>query len=257
MSPPLWMSVPARARSRSPVDYRAASRRPGRGEILGVPPQDAQLERRARPSRWSGPCGRPCALGRGHVVQSLEARAAAAAARAAWTEPVGSSCTEASGGGRRPRRPPGAPGAGGPVDLAGPTVATRWRRRTGAGAGRVTPGRGWRRRWLWRHRSGGRRRAGVGSADLSTSRSGGVGGVVAGNTGADADGLVRITYAARVRSRLPAETGCSTKSSSVAVFSASDFNARTVDPKTVCFGDAEDPTQRDCTERTVRASRWT
>jgi hypothetical protein len=32
---------------------------------------------------------------------------------------------------------------------------------------------------------------------------------------------------------------------SVAVLSTSDFDARSIDPKTVCFGDAEDPTQRD------------
>jgi len=36
---------------------------------------------------------------------------------------------------------------------------------------------------------------------------------------------------------------------SVAVLSTSDFDARSIDPKSVCFGDAEDPTQRDCTER--------
>jgi hypothetical protein len=26
------------------------------------------------------------------------------------------------------------------------------------------------------------------------------------------------------------------------------FNAKAVDPQTICFGDAENPTQRDCTE---------
>ena len=34
----------------------------------------------------------------------------------------------------------------------------------------------------------------------------------------------------------------------VAVFTTPTFDAATVDPSTVCFGDAEDPSQRDCTE---------
>lgn len=34
----------------------------------------------------------------------------------------------------------------------------------------------------------------------------------------------------------------------VAILSSSSFDATTVDPSTVCFGDAEDPSQRDCTE---------
>jgi hypothetical protein len=34
----------------------------------------------------------------------------------------------------------------------------------------------------------------------------------------------------------------------VAVLSTPTFDAATVDPSTVCFGDAEDPTQRDCSE---------
>jgi len=35
----------------------------------------------------------------------------------------------------------------------------------------------------------------------------------------------------------------------VAILSTPDFDARTVDPRTVCFGDAEDPSQRDCLGR--------
>jgi hypothetical protein len=34
----------------------------------------------------------------------------------------------------------------------------------------------------------------------------------------------------------------------VAILSTADFDATTVDPATVCFGDAEAPAQRDCTE---------
>jgi hypothetical protein len=34
----------------------------------------------------------------------------------------------------------------------------------------------------------------------------------------------------------------------VAILSTSSFDARTVNPSTVCFGDAENPSQRDCTE---------
>ena len=34
----------------------------------------------------------------------------------------------------------------------------------------------------------------------------------------------------------------------VAILSSSSFDATTVDPATVCFGDAENPSQRDCTE---------
>jgi hypothetical protein len=79
---------------------------------------------------------------------------------------------------------------------------------------------------------------------------GAVGGVVSGNTGANADGLVLITYAAQdVAIAIAGRNGLLGRGvASVAVLSASGFNARTVDPTTVCFGDAEDPTQRDCTE---------
>ena len=34
----------------------------------------------------------------------------------------------------------------------------------------------------------------------------------------------------------------------VAILTTPDFDAKTTDPQTVCFGDAEDPDQRDCTE---------
>jgi hypothetical protein len=34
----------------------------------------------------------------------------------------------------------------------------------------------------------------------------------------------------------------------VAIISAADFNAATVDPSSVCFGDDDNPSQRDCTE---------
>jgi len=34
----------------------------------------------------------------------------------------------------------------------------------------------------------------------------------------------------------------------VAILTTRSFDARTVNPSTVCFGDAENPSQRDCTE---------
>lgn len=34
----------------------------------------------------------------------------------------------------------------------------------------------------------------------------------------------------------------------VAIVTTDTFDATTIDPSTVCFGDAEDPAQRDCTE---------
>ena len=79
---------------------------------------------------------------------------------------------------------------------------------------------------------------------------GAVGGMVAGNTGPNGDGLVQITYAAQdVQIAIAGRNGLLGRGViSVAVLSTSDFDARTIDPDTVCFGDAEDPTQRDCTE---------
>lgn len=38
----------------------------------------------------------------------------------------------------------------------------------------------------------------------------------------------------------------------VAILTSGSFDATTVDPSTVCFGDAEDPSQRDCTEAHAR-----